>query len=101
TVRDPAFAQTQEGTLHFQYLLPAAGGALQAAHSLAEHTGQLADALDNPERRRREIDSFLATFVRPHGLARPGAAILADAIEELGGLPQPRAPAATAAATGS
>jgi hypothetical protein len=101
TVRDPAFAQTQEGTLHFQYLLPAAGGALQAADSLAEHTGQLADALDNPERRRREIDSFLATFVRPHGLARPGAAILADAIEELGGLRQPRAAAATAAATGS
>jgi hypothetical protein len=33
----PEFAGTQEGTLHFHYLLPENGGFLRVAHSLDEH----------------------------------------------------------------
>ncbi len=85
TVLAPEFAQ--ESTLHFQYLLDENGGFLHVASSLEEHLGQLRRALDEDvegaERRRR----FVESFVRPHGLDRPATPILADAIEELAGLP--------------
>jgi hypothetical protein len=86
TIRAPEFRETQEGTLHFRQLLPASGGALQAASTLEEHLPQLRSAIERPERQREPIESFLRTFVRPHGLDRPATPILVDAIEELGRL---------------
>jgi hypothetical protein len=88
TVLTPDFAQ--ESTLHFDYLLEENGGFLHVAPSLAEHVGQLSHVLDEDDagavRRRR----FVESFVRPHGLDRPATPILADAIEELAGLPVER-----------
>jgi hypothetical protein len=90
TIRAPEFRETQEGTLHFRQLLSASAGALQAASTLEQHLGQLRSAVEQPERHREEIESFLRTFVRPHGLDRPATPILADAIEKLGRLrPEP------------
>jgi hypothetical protein len=86
TIHAPEFRETQEGTLHFRQLLPAFGGALQAAATLEEHLAQLRSAVEQPERHREAIESFLRTFVRPHGLDRPATPILVDAIEELGRL---------------
>lgn len=83
TVRADAFRETQEGTLHFHYLLPGSGGAVQAAGSLAEHARQLSEVVARPEDVRDRIDAFLASFVRPHGLDRPATPVLADAIEAL------------------
>jgi hypothetical protein len=85
TIRSPEFLETQQATLHFGELVSASGGALQVAGTLDEHLVQLRSTIEQPERLRAEIDRFLLTFVRPHGLERSATSILADAIEELGG----------------
>jgi hypothetical protein len=84
SIRSPEFESTQDGTLHFRYLLPEAGGPLRIASTVEEHIAQLRDALADPERDRRAIEAFLQSFVRPHGIDRPATPILADAIEALG-----------------
>jgi hypothetical protein len=83
TIRAREFEQTQEGTLHFHYLVPEGGGCVRAAAGLDEHVAQLREALDDPEREREAIESFLRRFVRPHGLEQPATPVLADAIEAL------------------
>jgi hypothetical protein len=79
-----AFTGTQEGTLHFHYLLPEQGGFLRMAPTLSEHAAQLADVLAVPEDARAEAERFVRSFIRPHGIDRPSTPILADAIESLG-----------------
>jgi hypothetical protein len=83
TIRAPEFSGTQEGTLHFHYLVPEGGGCVRAAADLDEHVSQLRESLESPERSLKEIEAFLRAFVRPHGLDRPATPILADAIEQL------------------
>ena len=81
TVLDPDFAGTQEGTLHFHYLSDDGAGVLHTAATLDEHLEQLQLVLGahpNWEERNRR---FVASFVRPGGLDRPAAPLLADAIE--------------------
>lgn len=86
TLLDPQFAGAQEGTLHFHYLLEENGGFLHVARSVDEHLEQLdagvQGASDDSARNRR----FAAHFVRPHGLDRPAAPIVADAIVALAAL---------------
>jgi hypothetical protein len=82
TIRDPAFAQTQAGTLHFRELLSAAGPALRTADSLDEHVSQLHEAIADPGV-RAGAEAFLRVFVRPNGLDRPATPILVEAIESL------------------
>lgn len=77
----PEFAGTQEGTLHFRYLLPENGGFLRVAHSLAEHQEQLAAALDRPDVVREQTERFVGTFLRPRGLQTAATPALADAFE--------------------
>jgi hypothetical protein len=77
----PEFAGTQEGTLHFQYLLPENGGFLRVAHSFDEHQTQLAAALENPDAVRAETERFVRTFLRPGGLDTACTPVLADAFE--------------------
>jgi len=66
TVVDSSFADTQTGTLHFQYLLPENGGHLQRAADLDEHTHQLAATINASE--PPSSRGFIEAFVRPHGL---------------------------------
>jgi hypothetical protein len=77
----PEFAGTQEGTLHFHYLLPENGGFLRVAHSLDEHEAQLVEVLRNPELVRAQTERFVAAFLRPHGLDVACTPLLASAIE--------------------
>ncbi len=82
TVLDPAFATTQEGTLHFQHLLAENGGLLHIAGDLPGLVEDLRAALDgriDPTQTLR----FVADFVRPHGLDVPCSPIVADAVERL------------------
>ena len=83
TLLAPEFEETQEGTLHFQYLTAAHGGPLRVARDPHEHFRQLSAALegnsDSAARRR-----FITSFVRPHGLDVPATPILVGAIEALG-----------------
>jgi hypothetical protein len=82
TFLHPSVKESQEGTLHFHYLVEANGGPLSVANSLDEHLGQLSLALcddQSPDWSR----SFLEWFIRPLGLATPGSPLLADELEWL------------------
>lgn len=89
SIRVPEYAGTQEGTLHFHYLLNENGGLLHMAGSLEEHTRDLVKAVDRSPEDDRRLQSFVEGFVRPAGLDQPATPILADAIEALGRLPKP------------
>jgi hypothetical protein len=82
SILDPAFAGTQEGTLHFRYLLPENGGFLHVSNSIAEHVGQLAAALRDPGGTRERTQRFVARFLRPHGLTAACTPILGGALEQ-------------------
>src|SRR5436190_13845552 len=91
TVTDPAFAGTQEGTLHFRYLRRENGGLLQVARDLEEHVRQLERALQQGEEDARHVREFVQRFTRPFGLDQAAAPLVAQGIEELGRLgPAPR-----------
>jgi hypothetical protein len=83
TVLDPEFAETQEGTLHFHYLVHANGGLLRVARDFEEHLSQLSATLRATEAPDHKRLSFLEAFVRPHGLDTPATPILVDAVERL------------------
>lgn len=83
TILDPAFTHTQEGTLHFRYLLPSNGGFLRVATSMDDHVRQLAETLADPAAGRAQLDAFVRSFVRPHGLTQAATPLLADALEAL------------------
>lgn len=83
SILTPEFAATQEGTLHFHYLLPENGGFLRVASSLEQHTEQLASVLADPAATRAQTEHFVRTFIRPHGLQVPCTPILADALERV------------------
>ena len=80
---DPEAPSAREGTLetlHFRYLSDPEHGVAQVAQTAEEHLAQLSQVLQRPmtERGRK----FVEEFVRPFGLDRPAAPILADAIEK-------------------
>ena len=93
TIETEEFAGGQEQTLHFHYLLARNGGLVEVAHGLDEHLRQLAGALAHPEAGAERSRRFVEAFVRPRGLERPVAPILADEIERLGHIrKRPRRP---------
>jgi hypothetical protein len=89
SVRVPEYAGTQEGTLHFHYLLNENGGLLHMADTLDDHVRDLAKAIDRTEEDDRRLRGFVEGFVRPAGLDTPATPKLADAIEELARMPRP------------
>ncbi len=89
SVRVPEYAGTQEGTLHFHYLLNENGGLLHMANTLDDHVRDLAKAIDRTEEDDRRLRGFVEGFVRPAGLDTPATPKLADAIEELARMPRP------------
>lgn len=91
TVLDPDFRDTQEGTLHFRYLMRDNGGPLTVARDIDEHLAQLSQALAEGGS-DGQTDRFVARFLRPLGLDRPALPFLVDAIERQGAgrAPSPR-----------
>lgn len=99
TVLLPEYAESQEGTVHFHYLLDGPDALLHAARSLGEHASLLAASLDgrdpDPDRSAR----FVRRFVRPGAAGVPAAARFVEAVEALAAQPPPapeRPPAWTA-----
>jgi hypothetical protein len=82
SVRDAELRDSQQGMLHFRLISEFGGGMLTIADSLGDHAAQLGEAVKgdgyDEERRRR----FLEAFVRPHGLDRPAAPLLLEAIDQ-------------------
>lgn len=89
TILVPEFQDSQQGTVHFHYLLDGPNALLHAARSLDEHAANLAAALEgrdvDPERSAR----FVRTFVRPCGLETPATIRFVEALERLAGQPAP------------
>jgi hypothetical protein len=84
TVLAPEFWESQEGTLHFRYLLEAGGGLLRVSRSLDEHVAQLAEAVRGEDAAAATRSArFVEAFVRPHGVDRPATPIFVDAVEAL------------------
>ncbi|MFN0060472.1 MAG: hypothetical protein ACKVX7_18600 [Planctomycetota bacterium] len=83
TVLSPEFRGTQEGTLHFHYLLKKNGGLLHVSENFEEHIAALAGSQAHREASRDAVRGFIGNFLRPHGIETPSAPILAGAIEEL------------------
>jgi FkbM family methyltransferase len=73
-------ADGQASTLHFHYLLEPHGGFVRGAGSLDEHIAQLDAEVALPSD-GAAIRRFVGEFLRPHGIERPVAALLAEAIE--------------------
>ena len=95
TVLLPEFRESQEGTIHFHYLLTVAGGLLNASRSLEGHAAQLHQFLSGAGSPPVSGRRFVEAFVRPHGLARSSTERFVEAVEALAG---GRADAAAAAA---
>jgi hypothetical protein len=83
SIRVPQYIDTQEGTLHFDYLLRENGGVLKIADTLDEHVRSLAAALRAPGAVTERLQEFVRGFVRPHGLDVAATPLLADSIEAL------------------
>ena len=93
TIRTSEFAGGQEQTLHFHYLLAENGGPVQVADTLAQHVEQLAGALLDSQTGACRSRQFVESFVRPRGIDRPVAPIVADEIERVATLRKGRRPA--------
>lgn len=90
TIAAPEFAGGQQGTLHFWYLLAENGGIVTPAPTFEDHARQLGGALVGDEAARERCRQFVASFVRPHGVDRPAAPIMVDAIERAGAIRKAR-----------
>ena len=83
TILDPDFAATQEGTLHFRYLVEVGGGLLQVARTWGEHREHLRAALaTDPSSLQNR--GFLREFVRPLGLDVEAAPVMTQSLIDLG-----------------
>jgi hypothetical protein len=83
TVLAEEFEETQQGTLHFQYLRE---GHLWVGRTLDEHLDQLEGSLRGREDDGRN-ERFLRTFVRPLGLDVAATPLYVETLEELGAQP--------------
>jgi len=91
TIQTEEHVGTQDGTLHFQYLLNAGGGLLHNAHDFEEHVTQVTNAFDALSQEEAKLHGFLKAFVRPCGLEVAATPLIVAGIEELGSLPRPAA----------
>jgi hypothetical protein len=82
TILAPEFADGQQGTVHFTYLLREHGGFVELAPDFETHRRQLAAAVGG-DFDRAGIRRFIERFVRPHGLERAATPVMVEAIEEL------------------
>lgn len=83
TILPAQYHDNQEGTLHFRYLLDAAGGFLRVARTFDEHVEQLGVALSHRSTGEHPHRRFLESFVRPAGLNVAATPAFVEAVEEL------------------
>jgi hypothetical protein len=89
TVLLPEFRDSQEGTVHFHYLLDGPEALLRATRSLDDHARDLADVLDGHDRDPDRSARFVGTFVRPAGIDVPATTRVVEALETLAARPAP------------
>ncbi len=82
TVLDADFALGQAGTVHFGYLQRENGGIARTAARLDEHIDHLRAEFEQPTP-RADIDAFVHSFLRPHGLDKRATDTTVDTIERV------------------
>jgi hypothetical protein len=85
----PGFDEGQLGTMHFYYLVEAYGGLATIARDFDEHHRQLAGVLAGEPQVSPRSRAFAQAFLRPHGVDRPVAPILAAELERALAMPRP------------
>jgi len=90
TILAPEFAEGQQGTLHFSYLLRDGGGFVDVAESFDAHRAQVVAAVSGAYD-AQAVRDFVQAFLRPHGLDRPATGFMVEAIESLAELRPERA----------
>jgi hypothetical protein len=90
TILAPEFRETQQGTLHFQYLRAEDFGHLHVGRTMDEHVEQLAASIQGPAEDERN-ERFVRRFVRPLGLDVPAVPLYVEAVERLAAAPAPAA----------
>jgi hypothetical protein len=83
-LRTPQTMPTQEGTLHFRYLLD--DGFLLSADDMPAHLAQLGRVLRGLDAAAEPLRRFVGHFLRPHGLDQAALPRLVAAVEQLGRL---------------
>ncbi|NOT26951.1 MAG: hypothetical protein HOP16_12700 [Acidobacteria bacterium] len=86
TIQTTEFAGGQDQTMHFHYLLARNGGLVEVAADFTEHCRQLEESVANPEPGRARSLRFVESFVRPRGLDRPVAPLVAEEVERVAAL---------------
>jgi hypothetical protein len=81
TMRPEEFPQSQDGTLHFRYLI--AGGIVKISENMTAHLAELATLLHGSGEQDAQVRRFVQEFLRPHGIETPCTPILADALKRL------------------
>ncbi|HXG87671.1 MAG TPA: hypothetical protein VNJ02_04980 [Vicinamibacterales bacterium] len=83
TVMLPEYAENQEGTLHFRYLLDPDHGLLHATRTIDDHVTNLVSVLDHPAAARARSRGFVEHFLRPCGLAVNATEKFVAAVEQV------------------
>ena len=78
----PAFAPSQEGTLHFPWLTRGTPGLLHTSRDLAGHLAQLAGILATGDADSSRSRRFVEEFIRPHGREVEATGRFAQELEE-------------------
>jgi hypothetical protein len=83
------YRETQQGSPHFEHLRSAGGGLIVATRSRDEHARGLARALrgEDAQEASERAHSFLASFIRPHGLDRPATPLMVESLRALASKP--------------
>jgi hypothetical protein len=89
TVLLPEFRDSQEGTVHFHYLLDGPNALLHAARSLDQHADALAASLEGRSPDADRSARFVRTFVRHGPIDTPATVRFVDALEEIVRAPAP------------
>ena len=79
TVMTDQYAARQEGLAHFSHLLD--GGFLEVAHGDREAVDIIEAIHIDRDRMKSKRREFVASFVRPKGIHRPAAEVMAEMIE--------------------
>ena len=90
TILVPEYQHSQEGTIHFRYLLDGPNSPLRISRSLDEHAAGLARVLDGDERDPQMRARFVEHFVRPGGLEVRATDRFVDALERVAAQPAPQ-----------
>ena len=89
TVLLPEFHDSQEGTVHFHYLLNGPNALLRASRSLDAHARDLAGVLDGRDAEPDRSARFVKTFVRPGPADVSATSIFVDMLEQIAEEPAP------------